>query len=379
MAGPLIRVSRGDRRDPPRVRRLFDFVSSLVTVAGDFLLGDITIGRGGGRVYTNAAFGRDALVANTTGTNNLAAGNAALDSNTTGSLNTAVGNAALASNVTGTLSTAIGASALNASTGGGNTAGGVAALGTLTTGGANAAWGGSCGTNLTTASSNCLLGVQAGNTLSDDTTAVTTVTNGVYIGYNVHPGAVDSDNEIVIGSTAIGEGSNTTVIGTSSTTAAHIYGTLTAGGEITATAATGGIATLKRNDTSVTANDMVGKVQFYAADTSTTTNFIVANIEAQATNTITTDINPGRLIFRTTPVGVAATPTESFRINETQNVVFSTPCRLKGYTVATLPAGTQGDKAFVTDALAPAWGAAVAGGGAVVVEVFYNGAAWVVS
>jgi hypothetical protein len=49
------------------------------------------------------------------------------------------------------------------------------------------------------------------------------------------------------------------------------------------------------------------------------------------------------------------------------------------YTVATLPvAGTQGRRAWVTDALAPAFGAAVVGGGAVVIPVFDNGAAWVV-
>jgi len=52
--------------------------------------------------------------------------------------------------------------------------------------------------------------------------------------------------------------------------------------------------------------------------------------------------------------------------------------RLKNYTVATLPAaGTQGDTAFVTDATAPTYNAALVGGGAVVVPVFYNGAAWV--
>jgi hypothetical protein len=55
--------------------------------------------------------------------------------------------------------------------------------------------------------------------------------------------------------------------------------------------------------------------------------------------------------------------------------------RLNGpFTVATLPgAPTQGDTAFVTDAAAPAFGAAVAGGGAVVIPVFYNGAAWIVA
>jgi hypothetical protein len=49
------------------------------------------------------------------------------------------------------------------------------------------------------------------------------------------------------------------------------------------------------------------------------------------------------------------------------------------YTVATLPtAGTQGRRAWVTDALAPAFGAAPVGGGAVVIPVFDNGTAWIV-
>ena len=49
------------------------------------------------------------------------------------------------------------------------------------------------------------------------------------------------------------------------------------------------------------------------------------------------------------------------------------------YTVATLPvAGTQGRRAWVTNALAPAFGAVVVGGGAVVIPVFDNGAAWIV-
>lgn len=53
------------------------------------------------------------------------------------------------------------------------------------------------------------------------------------------------------------------------------------------------------------------------------------------------------------------------------------PIRLKGYTVATLPAGTQGDTAYVTDAVAPTFLAVVVGGGAVVTPVFYNGSSWV--
>ena len=49
-----------------------------------------------------------------------------------------------------------------------------------------------------------------------------------------------------------------------------------------------------------------------------------------------------------------------------------------GYTVATLPAGVVGMKAYVTDALAPSFGVTVAGSGAVTIPVFYNGANWIV-
>jgi len=51
--------------------------------------------------------------------------------------------------------------------------------------------------------------------------------------------------------------------------------------------------------------------------------------------------------------------------------------RLKSYTVATLPVGTAGDTAYVTDATAPTYLGALTGGGAVVCPVFYNGSAWV--
>lgn len=56
---------------------------------------------------------------------------------------------------------------------------------------------------------------------------------------------------------------------------------------------------------------------------------------------------------------------------------FSVPVRLNGYTVATLPAGTVGDTAYVTDALAPTFLAVLVGGGAITTTAFYNGANWV--
>jgi len=51
--------------------------------------------------------------------------------------------------------------------------------------------------------------------------------------------------------------------------------------------------------------------------------------------------------------------------------------KLKGYTVATLPTGTVGDTAYVTDALAPTFLTTLVGGGAVITTCFYNGTNWV--
>ena len=50
---------------------------------------------------------------------------------------------------------------------------------------------------------------------------------------------------------------------------------------------------------------------------------------------------------------------------------------LPAYTVATLPTGVQGDRCYVTDALAPTFLTALTGGGAVKCPAFYNGTAWV--
>lgn len=60
-------------------------------------------------------------------------------------------------------------------------------------------------------------------------------------------------------------------------------------------------------------------------------------------------------------------------------IINTVPLRLKGYTVATLPAGTVGDICYVTDQLtaANAKGVAPTGGGTITCVQVYNGAAWV--
>ncbi len=64
--------------------------------------------------------------------------------------------------------------------------------------------------------------------------------------------------------------------------------------------------------------------------------------------------------------------------NFTLKVTHSNPENLKNYTVATLPAGTRGDVAYVTDALTPSFLVVVVGGGSTVTPVFYDGTNWVV-
>lgn len=51
--------------------------------------------------------------------------------------------------------------------------------------------------------------------------------------------------------------------------------------------------------------------------------------------------------------------------------------RSGGFTVASLPAGVIGTRAYVTDATAPTLGAALVGGGLITIPVFYNGTIWV--
>jgi hypothetical protein len=62
----------------------------------------------------------------------------------------------------------------------------------------------------------------------------------------------------------------------------------------------------------------------------------------------------------------------------TNNLTVAGTIKTGGYTVATLPTGVTGARAYVTNALAPTYGSAVVGGGAVTIPVFYNGSNWIV-
>jgi hypothetical protein len=68
----------------------------------------------------------------------------------------------------------------------------------------------------------------------------------------------------------------------------------------------------------------------------------------------------------------------NFSINTTGNPVLNGPLILNSYTVATLPTGTVGMIAYVTDAASPVALTAVTAGGSSKVTVFYSGTNWIV-
>jgi hypothetical protein len=104
------------------------------------------------------------------------------------------------------------------------------------------------------------------------------------------------------------------------------------------------------------------------------------------------DLNTGIFFPAADTIAFAEGGAEAMRIDSGGNLLVgltsatgvaklqvSGPIRTTGYTVATLPAGTVGMRTYVTDALAPAFGVAVAGSGAVTIPVFYDGANWIVA
>jgi hypothetical protein len=182
------------------------------------------IGNGSGQNNSNGRFntfvGFECGANNSAGDSLTAIGTSALINNTTGSFSIAMGQGALGSNTTGGLNSGLGHSALNSNTTGGNNVGvGQAALSLNTTGSNNIAIGVNAGRNIASGSGN-------------------TITNtSIYIGENTRASADNQTNQIVIGHQTIGLGSNTTILGNSSTVTTAIYGDILLGGTTPITSA----------------------------------------------------------------------------------------------------------------------------------------------
>lgn len=145
----------------------------------------------GGTFPTNSfAIGSANLTNNTLGFDNVSIGKNALNYNTTGSGNVAVGHQALLDNKQGSYSTAVGHGALSNASGSYNTA----------------------------------IGAYAGSPNGAETGLSA---YSVFIGYSNYSNSSDHVNQIVIGAFAVGNGSNTTVIGTTDTVSTQLFGTVT--------------------------------------------------------------------------------------------------------------------------------------------------------
>ena len=139
----------------------------------------------------NTGIGYRSLYSNTTGFQNTANGYASLRSNTTGSNNTALGLQSLYYNTTGYNNSALGVYSLYSNT---------------------------------TGYQNTANGYQAGRFIADGSTANETSTTSVYLGANTKANASGDTNEIVIGDSATGIGSNTVVLGNDSITKTALKG-----------------------------------------------------------------------------------------------------------------------------------------------------------
>ena len=195
----------------------------------------------------NAFFGAYAGQLNTTGGNNTFIGQSAGQSNTTGGNNTFIGQSAGTANTTANNNTFIGYVAGNNNTTGaentfiGQNAGGSNTTGSSnvfvgreasllnTTGGSNVVIGWNAMRFQTTGNNNIGIGTNAGRNISDGSTANAISANSIYIGNNTKALADSQTNQIVIGYASTGLGSNTTVLGNSSTATTAIYGNLLLG------------------------------------------------------------------------------------------------------------------------------------------------------
>ena len=140
-----------------------------LAISGSATVQGLTVGKGGGNVSQNTAFGINAIGSSNTGNYNTAVGYQAGYSNTTGAQNTFIGRLAGYSN-TADFGTAVGSLAMQSNTSGAsNTAVGFVSLNNNTTGSNNVAVGRDSLASNTTASNNTAVGYQAGYTNSTST------------------------------------------------------------------------------------------------------------------------------------------------------------------------------------------------------------------
>jgi hypothetical protein len=190
-------------------------VNGTARVQGELTVNGVRIGLGGGAISSNTRVGGNALNNNTSGANNSAFGSNALLNNTSGTNNSSFGQNALVNNTSGSANNSFGAVSLE---------------------------------RITSGSRNIAIGFGAARFIADGTSDASTIDNSIIIGYNSRVLANSQTNQIVIGYDVTGLGSNTTVLGNTSTTLTALYGNIrlasgmaTAPASATATGTTGDV------------------------------------------------------------------------------------------------------------------------------------------
>jgi hypothetical protein len=204
--------------------------SGTLTVSGSATINGIVISNKG--FVENTAVGVDAMLMNMTGNHNTALGINALYDNTYGFSNTAIGENALTFNITGTGNTSVGADALNANTYGSyNTAIGNLALPNNKTGSLNVSIGYNSLDWALVSDKTVAIGAEAGSYATSGGTLVVEFASGsVFIGTKAKSLLSSSTNEIVIGASAGGHGSNTVTLGNTNITGTYLQGQVYASG-----------------------------------------------------------------------------------------------------------------------------------------------------
>ncbi len=175
---------------------------------------------------SNIGIGANVLTRLTSGAGNFGVGENALFFTTTGSGNIGLGLYALFQNTTGDHNIAAGYSSLGANTTGGYNIGlGLQAGASNTSGSQNIALGPYALQMNTIGSDNIALGSESGAYVSDASPNRAS-TYSVFLGYQTQSGAATSTNEIVIGKSAIGAGSNTVTLGNNSITKTILKGNI---------------------------------------------------------------------------------------------------------------------------------------------------------
>jgi hypothetical protein len=183
-------------------------ITSTLTTSADAVINGVRIGRGNFVTGTNFAVGTSALGSNTSAIESIAIGVNALSSTVSSGYNVALGSNSLRYLTSGVDNTALGGSSLTSLTGGSSNVGvGPLSMGGLITGGGNVG-----------------LGNRAGYFIADAITLNTLSSGSIFIGNSARPLADNQANQIAIGNGAIGLGSNTTVLGNSSTTFGRWWG-----------------------------------------------------------------------------------------------------------------------------------------------------------